>query len=306
MGLVKLDEWGMVRLEKESGSMNFYKCASVDTTNHKWSGYLASVNPVSGVWDFAETATPNLPYDRLTPQVGKVYDENCTFMVSGYKTGLPTDGLIFYLPLDADPGSTDVTGKALAFRHAENIVYGQNVQGILCTKFSWYDAALSGPDFASLLPNDSSTELTVSCWALVQKDGGFGLGDKAASSGFPYIRTGIRVNHTEYRYDLRAGSESDLIVSTSVLSGIHHFAATYKDDVARMYCDGSLVGSGAYKTSGKPFGDLSAYYPVVAGKSGWTSTDYQAYFAAFRIYNRVLDDSEISALAAEFTPTAAS
>lgn len=89
---------------KGMGGGAFYKCASVDSTTKTWTGYEAIVNGDTGVWSFSETLTEDLPYNKLIPQVGKVYDEECTFMVSGFDSGslIPEEGLVFYAPLSQD------------------------------------------------------------------------------------------------------------------------------------------------------------------------------------------------------------
>lgn len=302
---VQLDEFGMVVLSSgnsggggggSSSSMNFYKCASVDTTNHKWSGYLASVDSITGVWSFAETATADLPYDRITPVVGNVYDENCTFEVRGYKTGLPETGRIFYLPLDQDPGATDVQGNTLYFQTISKIAYGQTVQGIPCTKFV-DNSGISGPDFSSILANDSSTELTISEW--VSSNNGFscGFSYKRADADRAIVMTGFTGNTKDWR--ARAGGDSVTLSSLSG-SGFVHLLATFGSNQVKAYVNGTLTGTGSYANTDRPFGWEAAWCPYVFGMYGGSTT---TYVAGFRIYNRILDSSEIAALAAEFTPT---
>ena len=53
---------------------NYYKCASVDTTNQRWSGYKAILTD-SGC-TFEETLTTGLSYPSASiPEVGHVYTE---------------------------------------------------------------------------------------------------------------------------------------------------------------------------------------------------------------------------------------
>jgi hypothetical protein len=88
---------------KGGSSMDFYKCASVDTENKTWTGYKAIIDD-EGVWSFEETVSTGLLYDRITPQKNYVYDADCTFRVSQFKQGLPVpaSSLIAYLPLKSD------------------------------------------------------------------------------------------------------------------------------------------------------------------------------------------------------------
>lgn len=86
---VQLDEFGMVVLSSgNSGggggggsSAKYYKCASVNTTAHTWTGYLAIRDSATGAWSFSETETTGLSYGaNPDPEVGNVYDENGVLM----------------------------------------------------------------------------------------------------------------------------------------------------------------------------------------------------------------------------------
>lgn len=82
-----------------SGSAtDFYKCASVDTTNHTWTGYKAVLT--DGSYIFEVTATTGLTYgDAYTPAVGKIFDANCRVAVEALYT---YTSLRSVLTLDAD------------------------------------------------------------------------------------------------------------------------------------------------------------------------------------------------------------
>lgn len=288
-----------------SSSMNFYKCASVDTTNHAWTGYLASVDSSTGVWSFASTATSGLSYDRITPVVGSVYDEDCTFLVTKYRTGLPEDGLIFYLPLNEDPGETDATGVyALYFGSIGNIAYGEEVEGLTGTIMG-STAAITGPNFNSVLSNDSAQELTISCWTKNITSGntygGFGFNPKVGGSVSTFKPYTGCVFQADDSYGVTSGDERRVTATTTSVSGVHHVLLTYGSNTVKIYVDGVFKGSGAYYISNKLFGYESNYAPCILGHPGEGGS---SFYKAFRIYNRVLDSSEIAALAAEFTPTA--
>lgn len=61
----------------QGGNTTYYKCASVDTINKIWTGYLAVLT--NGVYTFQQTATTGLVYGTAhTPAVGKVYSSDCT------------------------------------------------------------------------------------------------------------------------------------------------------------------------------------------------------------------------------------
>ena len=143
--------------------MNFYKCSSVDTSNSTWSGHLASIDSSTGVWSFSSDSTSNLAFDRLTPAIGSVYDEDCSFLITKYNTGLPEDGLVFYLALADEIGEKDDTGAYSLTFYNTNYSFGSR-NGIPCM-VTGDIAKITGPDFGSLFPDSSSARFTVSFWA---------------------------------------------------------------------------------------------------------------------------------------------
>lgn len=65
----------------------YYKCASVDTTAHTWTGYEATF--ANGAWSFAVTITSGLAYgDAYTPVVDGIYDDGCTVSVKKLYDGV--------------------------------------------------------------------------------------------------------------------------------------------------------------------------------------------------------------------------
>lgn len=61
-------------------SVEYYKCASVDTSAKTWSGYKA-------VWGdngytISDDLTEGLVYSGMTPQVGMIYDSTCSVRVA--------------------------------------------------------------------------------------------------------------------------------------------------------------------------------------------------------------------------------
>jgi hypothetical protein len=66
---------------------DFYKCASVDTVNHTWTGYKAVLS--GGYYTFEQTATSGLVYSTITPEVGKVYSEDAKVVVDYLDVYIP-------------------------------------------------------------------------------------------------------------------------------------------------------------------------------------------------------------------------
>lgn len=69
-----------------TGGMDFYKCASVDTANKTWTGYKAVLT--DGVYAFEENVTENLIYDKIIPEVDRIYTDGCKILVGYVYTGV--------------------------------------------------------------------------------------------------------------------------------------------------------------------------------------------------------------------------
>lgn len=278
-----------------SSSMKFYKCASIDTTNHAWTGYLASVDPVTGIWSFAETATSGLAYDRITPVVGGVYDENCTFGVKNYKTSIPTDGLVFYLAMDSEIGSKDDTGVHTLNKVSENYSFTTK-NGIPCLT-GGSGAEVIGPDFRTIIPNTSEGRFTMSIWCARSTSGDsgacFGFANTASgnrpSTGMEVYQGNIMIRYND-AYPSRPGGLDN--------NDMAFYHITYDGTYIKYYKNLTNIHS------------ITTSYPYGSGFSSWSAYPQpfhimadSCYYAAFRIYNRLLDSAEIASLANEFTPT---
>lgn len=283
--------------EVVGGSITFYKCASVSSTT--WQGALASVDPVTGEWSFAET-TVERPIGRITPVVGSVYDAHCSFEVKNYNTGIPTQGLIFHAPLN---GNTDTeTGQTLT---EYNTVTMTTYEGISCCYLPNNGSCLtcSADNFPT-----GNADITFSGWGNIPQGasmsidwcmmcyGGYGSASYTAS---------MRIKRTDYISAFQATIED----AGTIAPGWHHFAATRNASTlaVKFYVDGVLVGTATTSSS-----SIEGSYPFVIGNdyryNGGFSDEAQwhGYVTAIRIYNRVLDAGEIASLASELSPTPAS
>ena len=284
------------------GSGTFYKCASVDTTNHAWTGYLASIDSTTGVWSFASTATSGLSYDRITPIVGSVYDEDCTFEVKKYKTNMPSDGLIFYLPLATEVGEFDeASGLALYHWNPGNSTFTTQ-NGIQCIKM-FDGSSISGPDLISVFPNNNTSRFTISFWAaanmnLLRKySGAYFWKYNDFGNNTDECQSGINVKK-DSAYSRFGGGYQEFTFDTADRGVMSHFACRYDGTKGDLFYKGVL--SRTISTS-SPHGQQTAAYPIIGQRTNDSSC--ASYFTAFRIYDRALTSDEIATLAAEFTPT---
>ena len=260
-------------------SMNFYKCASVGTGT--WTGYLASVDPVTGVWSFASTATTGLTYDRITPVVGNVYDEECTFIVSRYNTGLPENGLILYLPLQ-NSIDTEITGQTTT---ASGTPKFSIYQGVPCAEFdkTWY---IDIQDQITGITGNNP--FTICFWAARAYGGDADTNNFGPSNGDSNISG--QINSVFYYSGGWIGTNTTAPINFSF------FRISFTGTSLSMYINEIQQGSSASTSNPGSLTQLSI------GRA--LSQNLDGYMTAFRIYNRVLDASEIADLAAEFTPTA--
>lgn len=91
-----------------SSSTDFYKCSSVDTSNHMWTGKKAVF--AQGVYSFESDSTTGLTYTFITPAVGKVYSEDALVSVSSLYQGAFQDWDL-YFPMTS--ATETVTGASL-------------------------------------------------------------------------------------------------------------------------------------------------------------------------------------------------
>lgn len=257
------------------GAMAIYKCASIDTAAKTWTGYRA--NRVGGKYIFSETQTTGLSYTSMKPVVGGVYTQDALVKIQDLYTGMPTQGLLLYVPLRQNTAQAN-TGQSLTPSDPSKMSY-TTYKGIECAKFnSTYITAATGS--IPIVP------MTVSIWAapLVAQKALWCSG----SSGDPmmYYSSG-----NEFRL-----YSPDTAVGTSAIGDWHH-------------CVWSIPSSGnsTYYFDGVATGSVKTYKSGTMNniRIGYRNSDQPAwngYLAGFRIYNRVLSASEVAALYAEFTP----
>ena len=281
-----------------SAGTEFYECASVNTSAQTWTGYKAVLN--NGVYSFESTATTGLAYTSVTPEVGKIYTADALARVASVYMNIPSSGLVFYAPFSSSSG-TAATGQTLEYNSSAHNVTFTTQNGIACAK----STASTSPDTwavradASTLPLGTSP-CTMSIWLKAEnewynnaQDGMIGYGGEA---NYSYRQIGIgRASNYDYgnTFNCYIGY---LVASTAdytTPAQWHNLCAVYDGSHAILYRDGVQVSKTAYAVN-----TGSGYLTLM-----WNRLS-DMYFAAARIYDRVLHPSEIAALASEFTPTA--
>lgn len=262
--------------------MLFYKCASVDTANKTWTGYKAV--STDGIYSFEETVTEGLTYGTaFTPSVDKIYNADVTVAVSGLYRGVDPS-LVFYAPLSAQADSAE-TGQTFT---ASGTVTYQTVDGVPCAYFdgsSYLETTSSG------LPVGGSPR-TVSVWIKPTRmssawQGCFGYGQSSS-----YMRLYVCLNYSSLAINMYG---ADINPGIEVSESWQHVLITTDANTYRIYVNGTLRDDGEQTMNIE--GGVCTIGRLNDG------SNYGGYLASCRIYDRVLSDSEITALANEFTPT---
>ena len=68
-------------------SVEYYKCASMDTEAKTWSGCKAVFDSTAGTWSFESDVTAGLAYTSVTPVVGVIYTIDALVTVASVYTG---------------------------------------------------------------------------------------------------------------------------------------------------------------------------------------------------------------------------
>lgn len=90
------------------GSMDFYKCASVDTSAKTWTGYKAVLS--SGIYSFEKTPTAGLSCNTVVPVPGKIYTADALAVIEYLFEGFPAVSVT--VPLSGDYSGT-VNGNSI-------------------------------------------------------------------------------------------------------------------------------------------------------------------------------------------------
>lgn len=276
------------------GSMDFYKCASVDTVNHTWTGYKAVLN--SGVYSFESTVTSGLTYGSgYTPAVGSIYDDGALVYISGLWNGIPVDGLVFHASLSSGQAETGQTIQ----QHGSGIAY-TTYKGIPCVHLTDLSSLYVANDGGiSGIPSGNSP-WTMAAWCCLSNKGdsygnvpfGFGQYDIGAFLWFsgPYDDVqNIAVNI----YNNQGFNTGSIFT----LDTWYHMAVTWDGTTMRTYIDGTAGNTST------PTLNMSNTRIFMGAYNDAESYPWRGYIAGCRIYNRALSAAEVSALAGEFTPS---
>lgn len=215
---------------------------------------------------------------------------------------LPTDGLLFYSPLDK-ARDTLSTGQTVHVAKNGDIVYA-NIDGIDC-------ATLSNDRFIIYAPQTTGFPTgravrSVSFW--------YRLMNTTDSRECIAICYGVNNTHKRWTVGLSddglyvAAARNTALANFTVDTLWHCMVANYNGTAIDWYKDGlfyvnATFPSPASVNTGDSLGvAVGANINTYAG-TAVTAHSKTSYLAAVRLYNRTLSQPEISALATEFNPT---
>lgn len=106
-------DWDM----NENVSLTFsaIQAENIPATTEGWTGYKVTQNPQTGAWKKSATLTTNMKVGYFKPKVGEIYSADTSIrvrkMFNGTDYPIPSNGLVFYAPLQTDYVDI-VSGKA--------------------------------------------------------------------------------------------------------------------------------------------------------------------------------------------------
>ena len=275
---------GGVRTSGTLVPTEFYKCATVDSTNHTWTGYKAVLNQ-DGYYEYESAATAGLLYDtaKTTPVVDKAYSDGCLIEAKLYEN--PADGLVFYAPLTSSIAA-DIGGSATVVRGSTPSF--QTVGGISalrCTGDTGIDY-----DATDYLPNGNNPR-SMSFWVYV-------VSGELSSSQFACGYGSDNNNAFQFAiigsypsiYRPYQPSNANMTMDQWV-----HFVMTFDGSESKLYRNGTLdvSKSGTINTiRDKVF--VGYHRPQLAYPD-----PFKGYITHLRIFNKAISDSAIQMLYSE-------
>ena len=255
-----------------------YKCASVDSVNHRWSGHKAVWS--GSFYTYESTITVGLRYGAgVIPEIGKVYNDGALVEAKLW-TGIPDDPVL-YIPFASSSAAAE-TGQPITFG-GTGFNYS-TVNGIPCCSFSgagYVDVNLGDTDG---MPTGDLTisymvKFSGSEWGIIYTQPGMNTGVDSTSLSFG--------NYTQWG-----------VGATTNTANWHHFAVTRDSNTIKVYLGGTLANSDTQSMT------VGGYTCRIGAHNEYSDAyNFVGCLAGLRVYGRALSAAEITALANEFTPS---
>ena len=199
---------------------------------------------------------------------------------------MPTDGLVFYSALSSQSAAS--TGQSID--SSSNVSY-IDYQGMPCAKF---DGSYLNYNYSSDFPTGKSPS-TMSIWMNYSKDQRdwpriFSYGDNSNNKNRV-----LAFHSNNQRFGSFSNGCSPLLGDSDVPRNKWNFIlVTFDGSTFKLYIDAQLIGSASYSTINTTLAKIN----IGSANSG--ANPFFGYLSTARIYNRVLNDSEIQTLYTEW------
>lgn len=270
----KLDAYAEAVSELSSGGGSFYMCASVEGAT--WSGYKALLDGDTGIWSFSEEVTSGLPYDKIIPQVGKVYSFDAMIEVKLW------DGRIIYDEFTAaiwtfeggltSSGNVTIDLPVYNASISDDAKYGSKALGLLSSQGY---TRITMPEF------DRTKDYTVDFWCKVNPFPGsimLYLNNPVENAFSPATNDYLLgVYCTQEYVCLHGGNYGgettlwDMPVSTLIDGSYHHVAIVRTGDTVMFAMDGHFSNDQLHSAS--PYlNDIPIHFGWINGEvySEWS------------------------------------
>lgn len=251
-----------------------WQTQEMPATAESWSGYKLEQNNDTGAWTTTDTLVENMQVLYQKPKVGEIYSADTSILIKKMFDGsvypIPSDGLVFYAPLDSD---------------YVDMVSGQSavVEGGTFTKHNGLDCLyLDGSGYVKWRENNQipvGNSVAISLVALIA----------------PTSQNG-------WRSYMEVGPEGNVWAAIAATNGsIHGWGGSYitangkwqsivmsksVDGTAKAYLNGQRTGSGSYNLT------ALADSCVFAGSTSLSNTMI-GYIAFAAVYDRELSADEV-------------
>ena len=212
---------------------------------------------------------------------------------SGGGGGMPTSGLVFYMPLDSNLNEVDEHRTMQTSGPGASSLAPISKDGITC--YNILDSLIYTNDAGTIQGGQSP--LTMSIWARCTStsEGTFFVIGRGYFATYAWIAIGVNQSRHAFFCSMPQG---DVFADNTLDEAWHNFVLTWDGRYLKLYIDGEYKVQQDKGTSASLTVNL-----ISLGGPVTSSVGTNMYITAARIYDRILTQDEIDTLATEFIPS---
>ena len=224
--------------------------------------------------------------------------------------GIQSANLIAYWPLSETSGTTADNAEGTAARDGtySNVTLNSETftDGTPAPSFNGTTSKLSIPT-AAFNGVYSGREITVSCWIKMSGAGVWSDGANRYITSFPYVDGSNRLlvfkttTTNQIQFFLSSGGVAKSILTTAPGGTTNWFHLAYTQtlstDAAKVYIDGSQVGTTQTGIGTYSNGNLSATFNQIGANTAVPTDVHSGYIKHFAVWTKALSDAEVLDLA---------